>query len=213
LHNVPRGEHVVYSKHILVVDDEVAMRDTIARVLREEGYAVSTASNGAEALVELQDRRPDGIILDLHMPEFDGDGFLRLCRTQPAYASVPIALCSSSTRISEVARAFDVKHLITKPFDIDDLIDTVASMVPLEAAASQDGWVPSLVELGLAVAAATRARTAVLVLDMAGAERRVRRSKDVVFAVRGRLAELSPKLARRQRNRLFDYRVVRTGTD
>jgi CheY-like chemotaxis protein len=194
------------------VDDEVAMRDTIARVLRDEGYTVSTASNGAEALVELQDRRPDAIILDLHMPAFDGEGFLRFCRTQPEYASLPIALCSSSTRISEVARVFDVRHLITKPFDIDDLIDTVASMVPLEAAPSPDGWAPTLAERGFAVAAATRALTAVLMLDIANADRCVRRGKEVVFAVRGQLAELSPKLSRRRKNRLFDYRVVRTGT-
>jgi len=58
--------------HILVVDDEVEIRNSLEEILREEGYGVATASTAAEALVLLQDAPYDVVLLDIWLPDRDG---------------------------------------------------------------------------------------------------------------------------------------------
>jgi CheY-like chemotaxis protein len=72
--------------NMLVVDDELDIRNIVEQVLQDAGYGVATAANGAEALNRLREQRPDGIILDLNMPVMDGKAFLSACRADPAYA-------------------------------------------------------------------------------------------------------------------------------
>jgi two-component system, OmpR family, response regulator MprA len=62
---------------ILVVDDEPALRESVARSLRFEGYAVTTAGDGVEALDRLAEVRPDAVVLDVVMPRLDG---IQVCR-------------------------------------------------------------------------------------------------------------------------------------
>ena len=65
---------------ILIVDDDEAVTQTFARMLKLEGYAVRTALNAETGLREAQEYQPDAIILDLRMPLMDGLGFLRRLR-------------------------------------------------------------------------------------------------------------------------------------
>jgi chemosensory pili system protein ChpA (sensor histidine kinase/response regulator) len=120
---------VVSSVHIEVVDDDAAMRDLIAQALREDGYLVTTAADGAQALSQLYDRRPDAFILDLSMPHVSGEEFLRYCRAEPALADLPIALCSSNPRAVEIAATYGARAVLPKPFDVDDLLAGVRRMV------------------------------------------------------------------------------------
>jgi CheY-like chemotaxis protein len=183
---------VVSAQHVLVVDDDADLREIIARVLREEGYSVATAASGVEALTELEIRAPDGVVLDLYMPELDGEEFLRYCRSQRAFAHLPIALCSSSARAPAVARAYGAQ-IISKPFDIDDLIASVAALMPLPAVISQPSRPISRQQHSLAIAAETRARTAVLVRELGRCSQKLQRSNDAVFDARSRLARLNAK--------------------
>ena len=64
---------------ILVVDDEPSIVRGLTRLLRHEGYAVTAASNGCEALAQLHQRPYDVILTDLRMPELDGCAFMRVC--------------------------------------------------------------------------------------------------------------------------------------
>jgi CheY-like chemotaxis protein len=77
-------------KRVLVVDDEEAIRLTLAEALEDEGYAVVTAQNGAEALVQVRARPPHGIVLDLMMPVLDGWGFLKAYRAEELCAGIPV---------------------------------------------------------------------------------------------------------------------------
>ncbi|MBV9173586.1 MAG: response regulator, partial [Chloroflexi bacterium] len=61
---------------VLVVDDEPVIREVVAEALEFEGYAVETATNGAEALAKVRAHAPQAIVLDLMMPVMDGWAFL-----------------------------------------------------------------------------------------------------------------------------------------
>ena len=80
---------------VLVVDDDADLRDSLADLLRDEGYAVTLASNGREALDLLPGlQRPCGIVLDIDMPVMNGRQFYQAMRAVPAWADIPIVVLS-----------------------------------------------------------------------------------------------------------------------
>lgn len=80
---------------VLVVDDDADLRDSLADLLREEGYAVTLAANGQEALDLLRGlKRPCGVVLDIAMPEMTGTEFYDAMRAEPALADIPVAIFS-----------------------------------------------------------------------------------------------------------------------
>jgi DNA-binding response OmpR family regulator len=89
--------------HVLLVDDELAVQKLLATVLRKEGFDVTTASNGAEALDVLEKLTPDVVITDVNMPKLDGWSLVRILRSRPATALTPVifltALGSDEDRI------------------------------------------------------------------------------------------------------------------
>lgn len=85
---------------ILVVDDDASLRETLARFLETEGYAVLMASSGREALVRLDDVRPDILLLDLVMPESTGTSCSRRYTTRGRMR----CRCSSSAPIGPMRR-------------------------------------------------------------------------------------------------------------
>jgi CheY-like chemotaxis protein len=83
----------------MVVDDDEAIRRTIAEVLSEEGYAVKEAANGREALDLLRaGTRPCLLLLDLMMPVLDGWGFRQEQERDPEIASVPVVIVTRPSR-------------------------------------------------------------------------------------------------------------------
>ena len=80
---------------VLVVDDDADLRESLADVLRDEGYAVSMAANGQEALDLLPKlKRPCGVVLDMAMPVMDGTQFYQAMRAVPALADIPVVVFS-----------------------------------------------------------------------------------------------------------------------
>jgi CheY-like chemotaxis protein len=124
-------------KRVLIVDDEGLIRTLLSDVLHAEGYAVSEASNGLEALSEVERVRPDAIVLDVMMPLMDGPSFVRACHQRSLSRSTPIVLMSASPalwRIAEQLRRFGVRGFISKPFDLNVLISAVNRVAaPAEA--------------------------------------------------------------------------------
>jgi CheY-like chemotaxis protein len=117
------------SKRVLVVDDDAAIRDTVADALLDEGYQVLTASNGAEALAEVESSTPDAIVLDLMMPVMDGWGFLKVCRERKLCEGIPVLVMSAYRRLAETAPDLKVRGCIAKPFELDVLLGAVARLV------------------------------------------------------------------------------------
>jgi CheY-like chemotaxis protein len=80
---------------VLVVDDDVDLRESLGDVLRDEGYAVALASNGKEALALLPGlKRPCGVVLDIAMPVMNGTQFYQEMRAVPAFADISVVIFS-----------------------------------------------------------------------------------------------------------------------
>ncbi len=108
---------------ILVVDDEPAIRATVAEMLQVEGYAVDEASNGADALAAIERRVPDLILLDMRMPILDGWGLAD--ELQRRRIEVPIVVMTAARDAARWAAEITAHAALAKPFGFDDLIRTV----------------------------------------------------------------------------------------
>jgi len=80
---------------ILVVDDDIATREHAARILKADGWEITSASNGREALEILKDTTPRLILLDLLMPEMDGFEFVEVVRSHPEWRKLPIVVITA----------------------------------------------------------------------------------------------------------------------
>ena len=109
----------------LVIDDSRTVRIIIGRILRELGIEVTEASNGREALEQLE-RSPDValMLVDWNMPEMDGYDFLRVVRSQRAYDAVRILMVTSESQSEQVIRALNAgaNEYLMKPFNKDVLV-------------------------------------------------------------------------------------------
>src|SRR5712691_8005234 len=116
--------------HILVVDDDPLMLALVAEILLDEGYRVTTAANGAEALERVTEAVPAVILTDLMMPVMDGPALVRACRAEPTTAGLPIVILSAApSALQDGAALLSVQHAIPKPFDTDSLVGIVACLV------------------------------------------------------------------------------------
>ncbi len=108
-------------KHILVVDDEDAIRRYLRTVLRGQGYSVSEAATGAEALERAASDHPNVIILDLGLPDTDGVEVIRRLRE---WSVTPIIVLSVRDQESDKITALDsgANDYLTKPFSAGELL-------------------------------------------------------------------------------------------
>lgn len=109
-------------KRVLVVEDDAALRETVAEILADAGYEVSSAGNGVEALASADVERPDLILLDLMMPTMNGWQFRAAQRQRPALAQVPVIVLSACTDLEGEPSLGDVAALFAKPLDIGELL-------------------------------------------------------------------------------------------
>jgi CheY-like chemotaxis protein len=100
----------------LVVEDNLTDREMMRRLLAGEGWAVTVAGNGREALDRLKSERPNLILLDLMMPEMDGFEFLAEFRKAPTFASTPVIVVTAADLTPEDRRRLDggVEHILQK---------------------------------------------------------------------------------------------------
>jgi CheY-like chemotaxis protein len=116
-------------KSVLVVEDNVDIRETIVQVLEVEGYPVSSAANGAEAVELLKTMpKPCLILLDLMMPIMDGWQFLEKQKEDTVFASLPVVLISALPAKAALANAKAVEKavgFIMKPVSLITLLDVV----------------------------------------------------------------------------------------
>ena len=113
---------------LLLVEDDPSIRATLAEMLEDEGYAVSTATNGREALELLRrNAPPDLILLDLMMPIMDGWEFRVEQRADPVLAGIP--LLAMSADLSAKARAIAADAYLRKPIDFPELLRLMDGIV------------------------------------------------------------------------------------
>ena len=108
--------------HILVVDDDQAVRDSLARSLQYgSGYEVTTAEDGLEALAKLSSLRPDAVVMDVMMPRLDGLETTRMLRQSGN--DVPILILTARDAVGDRVDGLDAgaDDYMVKPFSLDEL--------------------------------------------------------------------------------------------
>lgn len=112
---------------ILLIDDEISIRDVLTELLEDEGYGVVTAANGLEAINALRhsSEPPCVILLDLMMPVMTGWEFRKEQQQDPALAAIPIVVLSATPNIKREASALGAAGHIPKPINFDTLLATV----------------------------------------------------------------------------------------
>jgi len=121
--DIPRGR-------ILVVDDDESIRQIVRIFLSDEGYEVLEATNGKVALELAGGFRPDLILLDLRMPVMDGWEFARRYELSPG-EHAPIVACVAALDVAFECAGLEHAGILSKPFDLDDLLEAVRSHLPL----------------------------------------------------------------------------------
>ena len=120
---------VAMSGRVLIVDDDRAIRESLARALELDGYEVSLAPDGAAALATIRADRPDMAIVDLMMPNVDG---LTLCRVLRAERDrLPILMLTARTETSDRVAGLDAgaDDYLPKPFDLPELAARVRALL------------------------------------------------------------------------------------
>jgi adenylate cyclase len=104
---------------VLVADDFEANRRTVARNLKMQGHAVTTAENGRQALALLRERLFDLVLLDIVMPEMDGYQVLEQIRADPRLRHIPVVVISAVEEMSSIVRCIELgaADYLFKPFD------------------------------------------------------------------------------------------------
>jgi DNA-binding response OmpR family regulator len=117
------------NKKILIVEDDISISESLKELLTYEGYTVIQAFNGQEALDCLRSGcHPDLILLDLMMPILDGIGFRCEQMKSALFSQIPVIILSADGNIKSKAEMVNVSNYISKPVDIDHLIDVVNSI-------------------------------------------------------------------------------------
>jgi type II secretory ATPase GspE/PulE/Tfp pilus assembly ATPase PilB-like protein/CheY-like chemotaxis protein len=106
------------ARKVLLVDDEDSLRKVMKELLERDGYIVSEARDGVQALDQVDRVGPDIIVLDLNLPGFDGYGVLSHLRSRPATASIPVIVLTAKGDEDNEVRVFELgaDDFLTKPF-------------------------------------------------------------------------------------------------
>ncbi len=132
---------------VLVVDDEPAVRESLDRALRLEGYRVSLAADGAEALRAIGDGELDAVILDVMMPAIDGLEVSRMVRASGL--RTPILMLTARDQVSDRVAGLDAgaDDYLVKPFALEELFARLRAL--LRRMAPEDGDVLRYADLEL----------------------------------------------------------------
>jgi chemosensory pili system protein ChpA (sensor histidine kinase/response regulator) len=136
-HGAASAVRIVYQKEdgrlsnkrdiVMVVDDSITMRRVASKLLERHNYEVITAKDGVDALAQLQDLRPDVMLLDIEMPRMDGFELATHMQNEENFSRIPIIMITSRTGEKHRDRAFEigVNNYMGKPYQEDELIENI----------------------------------------------------------------------------------------
>ena len=140
--------------HLLLVDDSEAVL-AFEQAALSGHYQVSTAANGRDALLKLSQLRPAAVLLDLSMPEMDGDEVLARMRADPQLARIPVIIVSSEKQRAEACLKAGARAFLAKPVRAQDLLPLIDRVLAERRREEREGSVAALfvdaggIELGV----------------------------------------------------------------
>ena len=116
---------------VMIVDDSLTVRKITGRLLSREGYQVLTAKDGVDAMEQLQEARPDVMLVDIEMPRMDGFDLTRNIRNDGKLKHIPIIMITSRTaeKHRNYAAQIGVNVYLGKPFQEDQLLEHISAFV------------------------------------------------------------------------------------
>jgi chemosensory pili system protein ChpA (sensor histidine kinase/response regulator) len=122
---------------VMVVDDSLTVRRVTQRLLAREGYRVSLAKDGLDALERLGEELPAVVLSDIEMPRMDGFDLVRNMRADPRLAGLPVIMITSriAQKHRDYATELGVEHYLGKPYSEEDLLGLVARYTGTEVVA------------------------------------------------------------------------------
>lgn len=116
------------SKKILVVEDDISIRELLVELLQGEGYDVISAFNGIEGLKRLEDEKvlPHLILIDLMMPGMDGYTFREEQLKNEVWRNIPTVVMSAESNAKERMKEMNITAFLSKPVELDAILTTVA---------------------------------------------------------------------------------------
>jgi len=127
----PTKDDTAPSTTVLVVDDSLSQRNAIRNLLADAGFSVTTAMDGVDAMEKVFLNKPALIITDLEMPRMNGIELASALHHDTKYSDIPLMMITSRTHTKHRNQAKDagITHYITKPFDENDVIDSVSNLL------------------------------------------------------------------------------------
>jgi len=135
-------------RHLLVVEDEPAINDSVTRRLEAEGYAVTQAWDGPGAVAAAAEHAPDLVVLDVMLPGYDG---LEVCRRLQQRRPVPVLMLTARDDEADILAGLAVgaDDYLTKPFGLRELVARVAALLRrVERAAELAGRSATVLQAG-----------------------------------------------------------------
>ncbi|WP_017302079.1 hybrid sensor histidine kinase/response regulator [Nodosilinea nodulosa] len=124
---------------ILVIEDEVGVRDSIVDILNAEDFIVDSAANGEEGMRQIHEFKPDMVICDVMMPVLDGFGVLQQIRQDPGLATLPFVFLTAKAERVDFRSGMDLgaDDYLTKPFTHHDLLRMIHTRLGAQSAMEQ----------------------------------------------------------------------------
>lgn len=113
---------------LLVIEDDRDTNDTITELLRNEKYSCFAALDGEDGLAQLEQHRPDLVLLDLELPRITGFEFLLRKAAMPSVAGIPVIVMTAASHPPKLEKTVAT---LLKPFKWEELLDTVRKFAPI----------------------------------------------------------------------------------
>lgn len=121
------------SDKVLIVEDDLGIRETLSDLIEFLGFECGEAGNGEEALVILKQIRPDLILTDLMMPIMDGIALLRILKQTPEYCAIPVIIITANADVESRLESYKygADSCLVKPFNMTELAYQISSLIAL----------------------------------------------------------------------------------
>ena len=118
-------------KKLLIIDDEIDFVKMVEMRVKSAGYAVITASDGMDGLKKAREEKPDLIILDIMLPEIDGNHVCKILKGDPDHKNIPIIILTARTqkKDEELAKEAGADAYLQKPFESEILLDKIRELI------------------------------------------------------------------------------------
>ena len=118
------------ARHILIVDDSQVDRSRLEQLLSTNGFQVSTAENGQQAIDSVKRAKPDAILMDVNMPGMDGFAATRALRGDSDTKDIPVVLVTAKDQKADKAwgQMLGAKGYITKPYSDDQILSQMRGL-------------------------------------------------------------------------------------